>query len=106
MSPGIRVAVKNAVQAELKRHRGAVEPDPDGPPASAIGSKNGGRGKGCTAWTAHHLPRQGWELFFWCLRELAPRSRLSAEAHRAVEQTFNPSQGPLLGHTPGAVALW
>ena len=31
-----------------------------------------------------------WELFFWCLRELAQRSSLSAEAHHTVQQTFNP----------------
>ena len=40
----------------------------------------------------NHVSRDaGWELFFWCLRELAARSRLSAEVHRAVQQTFNPS---------------
>ena len=38
---------------------------------------------------APSLPRHGWELFFWCLRELAPRFLLSVEAHRAVLQAFN-----------------
>ena len=34
--------------------------------------------------TNPRLPRYGWELFYWCYHELAPRSRLSAAAHRAV----------------------
>ena len=44
-----RVAVKKALQAELKRHRVAAEPVPDGPPPGAGGSKKGGRGEGYTA---------------------------------------------------------
>ena len=41
MSPGTMAVVKSAVQAELKRHRGALDPDQDAPPAG----RSGGRGK-------------------------------------------------------------
>ena len=51
------------------------------------------QGQRCVSGDAPGLPRHGWELFSWCLRELAPRSVLKAEAHRAVQQTFNPSPG-------------
>ena len=48
IGPGIRAAVKCAVQAELKRHRGAPEPEQDGPPGGGGGGKKGGRSKNNT----------------------------------------------------------
>ena len=95
MSPGIRIAAKSKVQAELTRHRGAAKSDLDGPPTDVGGSKKGVQGKSYTPIVGINQFSRDTDgsYLFWCLRELAPRSRLSAEAHRAVQQTFYPSTG-------------
>ena len=97
MSPGVEAAVKNAVQAELKRHRCARPRS--GRSAGRRGRRQEGRSRqvqSCVSGDAPGLPRHGMgALLLVSSRAGSTLSSLSRSAMHSLAP-----RGPLHGHTP------